>query len=165
MGVKAKVPCTHAHPIERYFNGRCKKCRREAVREYQARPGMAEKRKAYYKTKDQCPIRKAKHNAGNAKYRAKPDTKALLRSRRGIKNPEIVPALLEAQGNKCAICGTSEWPGNGLHADHDHVTGMMRGMLCNPCNVGVGMFKDDLKRLSAAFEYLLNPPAERLVSP
>lgn len=44
-------------------------------------------------------------------------------------------AIFEAQGRKCAICGSttprSKW---GWHTDHDHVSGKVRGILCWPCN-------------------------------
>lgn len=65
-------------------------------------------------------------------------------------------ALLAAQDGKCAICGTSEWPGRAKspHVDHDHVTGAVRGILCRNCNNGLGMFGEDASRLRAAAEYL-----------
>ncbi|SRR6266536_2720793 len=65
-------------------------------------------------------------------------------------------AMLAAQDEKCAICRTDEWPGkdNRPHADHDHVTGRFRGILCGDCNLGLGKFHDDPARLQAAIGYL-----------
>lgn len=65
-------------------------------------------------------------------------------------------ALLTAQGGKCAICGTSDWPGKDHrpHVDHCHETGRVRGLLCDFCNRGLGMFSDDPARLRAAAVYL-----------
>lgn len=70
--------------------------------------------------------------------------------------PEQFTTLLEAQGNRCAICGSAEWPGkdNCPHVDHDHATGKVRGLLCGPCNIGLGQFGDDPERLAAAIRYL-----------
>ncbi len=50
----------------------------------------------------------------------------------------------------CRICKTE----TKLVWDHDHVTGKFRGWLCSPCNIGLGMFKDDANRLEEAIKYL-----------
>lgn len=46
--------------------------------------------------------------------------------------------LMEAQGGKCAMpfCQRS----GRLVVDHDHVTGVVRGLLCIPCNAFLGFF-------------------------
>jgi hypothetical protein len=66
--------------------------------------------------------------------------------------------MLSDQGGVCAICQTPDWPAPsgqaGPHVDHDHVTGKVRGILCQSCNHGLGKFKDDPKRLRAAADYL-----------
>ncbi|MET4187624.1 hypothetical protein ABIB86_000427 [Bradyrhizobium sp. JR1.7] len=66
--------------------------------------------------------------------------------------------MLLAQGGRCAICRTDK-PGpehyKFLCVDHDHTTGKVRGLLCSPCNVGIGNFSDDPSRLSMAAKYLL----------
>ena len=71
-------------------------------------------------------------------------------------------ALQESQAGACAICGDAP-SGDGrngiLHIDHDHVTGEVRGLLCSPCNTGIGQLKDDPDILLAAIEYLRRPPA------
>jgi hypothetical protein len=65
------------------------------------------------------------------------------------------------QNGCCAICGTSEVeaPRGRLHLDHDHVTHVVRGLLCGNCNVGLGHFKDDPSRLRAAIDYLARTSA------
>lgn len=73
-------------------------------------------------------------------------------------------ALFVAQGGVCAICRCPETVklSNGnvrpLAVDHDHKTDMVRGLLCDGCNRGLGCFRDDPARLEAAIEYL---PASR----
>lgn len=59
-------------------------------------------------------------------------------------------ALIESQGGVCAICRD----GKPEHVDHDHDTGFVRGVLCGPCNMGLGLFKDDTLRLTSAVDYL-----------
>lgn len=58
----------------------------------------------------------------------------------------------------CTICGSPEPGERGWVVDHDHVTNEVRGALCRFCNVGLGMFKDDVIALEAAIAYLKNPP-------
>jgi hypothetical protein len=59
--------------------------------------------------------------------------------------------MLERQGNACAICGDREAK---LVIDHSHKTNKVRGLLCNHCNTGLGMFKDRRASLRAALLYL-----------
>jgi hypothetical protein len=59
--------------------------------------------------------------------------------------------MLEDQDGKCAICGNEEQ----LHVDHCHDTERVRGLLCMPCNIGLGMFRDNKDNLIKASEYVL----------
>jgi len=52
---------------------------------------------------------------------------------------------------ECIICGSPE----DLVVDHCHKTNVIRGMLCNNCNRGLGHFKDDPELLEFARMYLL----------
>src|SRR6185295_4968465 len=63
-------------------------------------------------------------------------------------------AKYEAQDFGCGVCG-DEMTGRDLHIDHDHRAGSFRGVLCNFCNVGLGSFKDNPTRLTAAIRYLM----------
>lgn len=64
--------------------------------------------------------------------------------------------LLAEQNGGCAVCGseTSNGRGEHLHVDHDHETGVVRGILCHDCNTGLGKFKDNPALLRAAADYL-----------
>lgn len=74
-----------------------------------------------------------------------------LKKKYGL-TPEQYDEMLEAQGGGCAICGTP--PGDiALHVDHCHETGRVRGLLCFPCNAGLGQFKHDPELLLAAASY------------
>ena len=62
--------------------------------------------------------------------------------------------LYEKQDGKCAICGNVSTTERGLHVDHCHKTGVVRGLLCHGCNVTLGNMKDDPEILLKAVEYL-----------
>lgn len=71
-------------------------------------------------------------------------------------------AIFDGQGRICAICGGAEHNGINWHTDHDRSCcpgenscgQCVRGILCGPCNVGIGHFKDSVDRLAAAQRYL-----------
>jgi hypothetical protein len=65
--------------------------------------------------------------------------------------PEKMADMLLAQGGVCAICKTvsKKWV-----VDHDHQTKMVRAILCDPCNRGLGNFQDCAETVQAAAEYL-----------
>jgi hypothetical protein len=69
---------------------------------------------------------------------------------------EEYDALFEVAGNKCGICGTphTDKPYGRLNVDHCHETGKVRGVLCSPCNTGLGNLGDDIKSVKLALAYL-----------
>lgn len=63
--------------------------------------------------------------------------------------------MLRAQNSRCLICRKSMKKNQKrLAVDHDHKTGMVRGLLCLLCNWGLGSFRDNPKFLRAAAAYL-----------
>lgn len=49
--------------------------------------------------------------------------------------------LLAKQGNVCAVCGRKFTRVDGAVVDHDHVTGVIRGVLHRSCNMAEGKLK------------------------
>ena len=76
----------------------------------------------------------------------------LLTLRYGIGAAEV-QSLVDQQGGTCAICRTKP----AVHVDHDHATGLIRGVLCFGCNRGLGKVKDDPEVLRAMITYLRGP--------
>lgn len=70
--------------------------------------------------------------------------------------------LEAAWSGKCHICGVPDTEClRTLCMDHDHSTGQFRGWACDPCNTGIGKFKDSPTILRAAARYLeQHQPAE-----
>jgi hypothetical protein len=81
--------------------------------------------------KDYIKINKVNIRARVAKYRY------------GITEEEYDNLPIE-----CAICFST----NNLHIDHDHITGRYRGVLCGPCNRGLGIFRDNIELLKNAID-------------
>jgi hypothetical protein len=74
--------------------------------------------------------------------------------RRVNATPELYEQLFSKQGGVCRICGEGPKAQRRLCIDHDHGTGQVRGLLCIPCNSGIGKLKDDPALLERAIEYL-----------
>jgi Recombination endonuclease VII len=63
--------------------------------------------------------------------------------RAGVKPTRPCPEFCEANCGRKARC-----------LDHDHKTGLFRGWLCNQCNLGLGLAKDDAGILCGMVLYL-----------
>lgn len=64
--------------------------------------------------------------------------------------------ILEQQDYKCRICSKPHLyeKRTNLFVDHCHKTGVVRGLICNSCNKGLGDFKDNIDFLEKAIIYL-----------
>lgn len=73
----------------------------------------------------------------------------------------------ESWSGVCDVCKTNvpSGPKKSWCLDHDHKTGLARGILCAACNIGLGMFKDDVDILDGAMKYLLKNKDVLLTSP
>lgn len=61
--------------------------------------------------------------------------------------------LLTQQNNRCPICGTK--PKRQFDIDHNHETGLFRGLICHRCNKGLGLLGDTVEGVQNALNYLL----------
>ena len=132
---------------------RCKMCHFEGVKDYMKRNPE--------KTKE---IRRRNYllNSSDA------SEKAILRNKKITK--EQYTKLIDDHDNKCAICFQEETKRqrkdgtrSPLCIDHDHKTGLIRGLLCHMCNSGIGFFKDNEKILMNAAEYIRNHNDNRII--
>jgi Rps23 Pro-64 3,4-dihydroxylase Tpa1-like proline 4-hydroxylase len=62
--------------------------------------------------------------------------------------------LIENQNNSCLICKKEFSEQIKSHIDHCHASGKVRGILCQKCNQGIGLFYESLESLQSAIEYL-----------
>jgi len=75
--------------------------------------------------------------------------------------------MYDRQANRCAICERLQGK-RKLSVDHDHLCcpgatscgKCVRALICNPCNVALGMMKDNADTLRRAADYLENFPSQ-----
>src|SRR5229473_1054186 len=70
----------------------------------------------------------------------------------GLTAQDLERMLIEQDG-ACAIC--TRRPALRLCIDHCHATQKVRGLLCDNCNIALGLLDDDPDRLRAAMAYVL----------
>jgi len=57
------------------------------------------------------------------------------------------------QEEKCALCKTDTPNARGWTTDHDHETGLVRGILCHTCNIKLAAY-EEMKANPKTEEYL-----------
>lgn len=123
--------------------GQCAPCYSAVGEAYRSTPEARERGRA----------RKAERIAADPEAHYESQRWASVKSKYGITRSDY-EEMHDAQGGACAICRGDNGGGVRLFIDHDHGTGVVRGLLCHPCNAGLGMFRDSPESLSAAISYL-----------
>jgi hypothetical protein len=110
-----------------------------------------------------------RHSKCISQYNRRQDPAKYLRDRQkkverkyGITTEDF-DLIFTFQNGACAICDLV-LEGAKICVDHDHDTGEVRGLLCAPCNAGIGFFKDDPERLRRAARYVNTPTAPQVLS-
>ena len=104
-------------------------------------------RKYYLKHADELRARSRQRYQANAERGRFRHYKTMY----GLSEEEVRRMRLR-QGGTCAAC---EHPFTSTpHVDHDHVTGVVRGLLCGGCNRACGLVNDSPIRLRALAAYL-----------
>lgn len=81
----------------------------------------------------------------------------------GMTETQLV-ALIEKHDNSCAVCEKKQANLNHLlNIDHCHSTGVVRGILCSPCNTAIGVLGDTLKSINKVILYLQGAQAKSLL--
>lgn len=151
-------PIARAEYMKQYFAANPEKFRRTPA---QAIKRNAKKREAYAVN----PEVRAKACAETREWQRKNPAK---RKSQRLKKYGLTLAgfasMLASQGGGCAVCGHADRSDPKFFpvVDHCHKTGKVRGLLCMNCNMGLGKFADDPKRLTSAIAYLASHPAASL---
>ena len=136
---------------------KCKKCGLEANTEEELELFVTANNGSLYGKTQEC---KECNSRDGRKYRKlestqKASRKNHLKKTYGITLEEYDDMFNEQEG-RCKICGTTDSQSSSphFHVDHCHSSGIVRGLLCGPCNQGLGQFKDNIPSLEAAIKYL-----------
>lgn len=114
----------------------CIICIREITNTRNANPVVKEKKQAKYK-RDKSKVRDSR-----------------LKMKFGISLEEYNNKLKEQNGI-CPGCGmTPEQNGKDFAVDHNHETGMVRGLLCSRCNAGLGFLQDNINICNNIIRYI-----------
>jgi hypothetical protein len=133
------------------FAEKCRAYARERTKRIMADSEKLEKKRAYERNL------RAKRMASEPGFKRAERSKS-YKQRYGVDFDQR-EVMLEEQGGKCRLCSLPIVFGKpsksgGAHLDHCHETGRVRSVLCGRCNMSLGYFGDDPKRLRAAAEYL-----------
>lgn len=163
MEIRKCTKCGKEKPVTEFYadssrpSGKhhwCKKCCVEYSREYRTKNHtvlLENARKHYTEHKEEVRVRRSKRYANNPSvYR-----EAKLKREFGITLEEY-DSVLQNQGGVCAICGKVPSESKPLGVDHNHETGKVRGLLCDNCNLILGLAHDNSDILSKAAIYLEN---------
>jgi len=173
------TPCRHGHDGVRYVTGRnCVECVRIA------RGGWLKTRK---RSDANMTLALEAENVGRTTYRANRPCRhghseryvasnncvecnrialerqkvqrkfSRIHSEYGL-NRDAYLSMVSDQRSACRICGRHEPDHFKLHVDHCHDTGRVRGLLCGPCNQGIGLLRHSPDRLRLAADYLIEAP-------
>lgn len=145
-------------PIRKAYNAKyfSDPAKRELRRQLANKPEQKEKRRLYKLTPEGKAAEKRYREAHKEQIRTR---SAIHRLRRYGLTHEAVQALLREQSSLCRICLKDI--SLKFHIDHCHKNNHVRGLLCTACNMGLGLFKDDVGLLQRAITYICrntNPP-------
>lgn len=79
--------------------------------------------------------------------------KSRLKLKYGLTPLELERIIVQQDG-KCAVCRAVFLDTKRRHIDHCHLTKKVRGLLCQRCNMALGLLDDSPERLHAAARYL-----------
>lgn len=160
--MKSCPHCNTTKPLDAFGKDRhsrdgltywCRECRNARSRE--------QKDKDFYRKHHE------RHKEYKADYYKRPEVVRRVRNQQLMKSFGIsideYEKLWAKQKGLCAICEQPERTvrtGN-LCVDHNHQTGVVRGLLCSHCNRGIGLLHDDPRILRKAIRYLNVKPADK----
>lgn len=132
------------HPDElNYARGKCKRCYQKDKwhNDPEYRASRLKKDRAWYHKNDENKTRRRSHSKEWYLKNKKRVQEQKRQNTYGL-TPEQYKKLYDSQQGICAICKTNP----AQVVDHDHETGLVRGLLCSNCNLALGGYEVFSKR-------------------
>lgn len=132
------------------FTKVCSKCKIEkSVKDFYKHPGCKQG------IRPDCKICADEYNDSWMKVHGKEHNRKRTLRRYWNLTLEDYDRMLAAQNGGCAICETKVNIENKRFAvDHCHKTNKIRGLLCDLCNRGIGLLREDEEILNKAITYI-----------
>lgn len=134
----------------------CRLCTQKMTRLSRAKHYEAEKERAWER-RHSTPEKLSAHNARSKSWRThNPDKEKDIHLKKKYGITLITyREMLDIQEGKCAICQQHQSEkSRDLSVDHDHATGIVRGLLCGNCNFAIGYLGDNPDNCIRAAAYL-----------
>ena len=149
MGALKTITCAHckytktASEYSRHDLYRCNDCNKKRLTN------------GYFKDHEQSKDKRKKYAKDNYVKMKEVRHSFHVKSKFGVSKNDYQLMMGNANGS-CEICKLPDMGGRKLSVDHNHATGIIRGLLCTKCNAAIGALKTDvgIELLQNAIEYI-----------
>lgn len=135
---------------------RCPRCKRQLTRaNFHHRKGQTESssRQPYCKDCQRQHVRQWRKNNVDGVKRHNKNSAPHRRRQTHRLSVQAEQQLYSVYGPRCWICGATEET-RRMCIDHDHATGLVRGLLCANCNLAIGNFKENPRLMRRGALYI-----------
>jgi hypothetical protein len=104
----------------------------------------------YYKNLEKEYNRRITYRSNNPEKVKASNRNTKLKRAYGITHDDYLE-MFNKQNKKCACCNKEF---DKLVVDHNHTTGVVRELLCNPCNTALGLLNEDVTVMQNMSNYV-----------
>ena len=150
--------CKEAKSPEDFYAGQqsyCKLCVKGISKAYhdKHREKYRQQNREYYrKANTKGAVRSWNARNADAGKRWYEKNKARVVARMKERYQQKRSQLLKELSQECAICKDNK---SALVLDHDHHTGVVRGLLCRRCNLVLGYLREEIELLRKMISYIM----------
>lgn len=125
---------------------------RERSRKYLAKESTKQQRRDYLKRYKANPQNIERIRLYNQEYNQLPEVKLSARLRKYKLSTGQFQELVRLEDGRCAVCSKEFSDDSQVRIDHDHTTGDVRGLVCQKCNMSLGLNGDNLAAIQQTLQ-------------